>query len=169
MLKLPELLLPTSRMWLPGMRLNKLGRFGVCPDCCPGTCNYCIGDESQTQFAIYVTGTTAGTACDDAECAALWNEQTFITSHYTACGSPYEPCHRRYYSDTPGMCRISRRVIVSWGYVSDHWTLFLTFRSGALTCTSIGYLGALYRYPLDSKPRCRATDVIEYTLSLLTI
>ncbi len=36
MLRLAELLLPTSRLWLPGMRLNPLGRFGVCGTCCGG-------------------------------------------------------------------------------------------------------------------------------------
>ncbi len=63
MLKLPELFLPTSRLWLPGMRLNPLGRFGVCENCCDDTapvsdrtCYGCNTDHVPLAWVLTLAG-----------------------------------------------------------------------------------------------------------------
>ena len=67
----PRLLLPNSRLWLPGMPLNPLGRFGVCANCCgPVTCTgACVTggvDYTPSSFLLTV-GSPALSGAD--ECA----------------------------------------------------------------------------------------------------
>lgn len=58
---LSNLLLPTSRLWLPGMALNPLGRFGVCADCCGIPCGECTGETPQ-EIYVDVSGFTGDMA-----------------------------------------------------------------------------------------------------------
>lgn len=97
-----RLLLPTSRLWLPGMSLNPLGRFGVCADDpCEEepVCSFCNPIPSSFE----VTGHSI--VNDGCDCSSL--NTTFVcdyvgyfaTQHWsTQCGAH---CLYRYTFDPP--------------------------------------------------------------------
>lgn len=57
-----RLLLPNSRLWLPGMRVNPLGRFGVCTNCCevPWDCVGCATGTGPNSVEVTISSVING-------------------------------------------------------------------------------------------------------------
>lgn len=143
MLNLPHIWTPRQTLWLPGMRLNPLGRFGVCASCCEefGTCVGCIADTAPSQFLVEIAGVAGDTYCTN--CADA--NGSFVVDR-DATNDPVGNCTWKY--GTNSVCDAAEypcRI----GYV-----LLTIYPSGADTGFVV-YNGAIGLYA--NPPQFRAT------------
>jgi hypothetical protein len=108
MLSLPYIWTPRKTLWLPGMAINPLGRFGVCANCCEypyaTDCIYC--DVMPYSFEV----TLDGVANFEGRCQSCVSlNDTFIVSF---AGEEGQQC--RYLYDSPDtFCTHSLRLEVT--------------------------------------------------------
>jgi hypothetical protein len=87
----PRLLLPTSRLWLPGMSVNPLGQFGVTGgSCCGGeVCIPCVDTLGPVEFLVTLSAISGTSSCEAEACSVLNDPAGFVL---TRIGAPENTC-----------------------------------------------------------------------------